>query len=61
MGPQNRVAWNLFSFILNCRFEEGVRAQVSQEIDLLRQQQQSFSNSIDHLLDKNDMADDDEE
>ena len=43
------------------RFEEGVRAQVSQEIEQLRQQQQSFSDSIDHLLDQNDMAEDDEE
>lgn len=39
------------------RFEEGVRAQVSEEIELLRLQQQTFSDSIDQLLDQNDMDD----
>ncbi len=46
--------------ILSCSFEEGVRAQISQELDDLRQQQLGFSDSLDQLLEQNDIDDDEE-
>ena len=46
--------------ILSRSFEEGVRAQISQELDDLRQQQLGFSDSLDQLLEQNDIDDDEE-
>ena len=40
-----------------CRFEEGVRAQVNQELEELREQQKEFSDSLEELMEQNDIDD----
>ncbi len=47
----NDISFVVFSF------EEGIRAQINQELADMREQQKDFSESLDDLMDQNDMDD----